>query len=423
MPRVATGDKLSRMTPQTFPRRYTTHLIVLVLLLISTTGFAFGYFIGKQNGIRSVVPPGEGEVIGVGEIPPGLSEDVNFSLFWDVWDLLKDEYVDQPISEKDLFYGAMSGMVWSLEDPHSVFFDPETAQEFQAELEGSFDGIGAEIEVKDGQLQVVAPLPGTPAELAGLQPGDKIYFIDGVDTTGMVVEEAVSLIRGEKGTTVVLTISHNGVETLEDISIERDTIIVESVKYTMRDDGIAVINLYFFNGDTAPLFEAAVQNALASGAEGIILDLRSNPGGYLNAAIDVASAWTGKQTVVIEQVRDEQTTLPGTASAMLSGIPTVVLVNGGSASGSEIVAGALQDYELATIVGEQTFGKGSVQDYRELPDGSAVKFTIAKWLTPDGRSIDHEGITPNIVVELTQEQFDAGQDPQFDKAIEILSAE
>ncbi len=413
---LSTGAKLGFiMRPVSKP------LIVLTSALIIAGSFSAGFAIGRQEGVRSVVPPGEGQVLGTGEIPPGLEDDVNFSLFWDVWDLIKDEYVDQPVSEKDLFYGAMKGMVWALGDQHSVFFDPETAKEFADELSGTFEGIGAEIEVKDDQLQIVAPLSGSPAEMAGLKSGDHILAIDGLDTTGMVVDEAVKHIRGEKGTDVTLTISRDGWTEAQEYVITRDTITVESVTYAMRDDGIAVITISFFNGDTSKLFTEAAQQALSGGAKGIVLDLRNDPGGYLTAAIDVASAWVGRTTVVTEKALDQSQASVGTGPAVLDGIPTVVLVNGGSASASEIVAGALQDDNKATIVGEQTFGKGSVQDYRDLPDGSAVKLTIARWFTPLDRSIDKQGITPDVVVELTEEQVKADQDPQMDKAVELLS--
>ena len=395
-------------------------LLALVTVLIVASSFSTGFLVGKQQGIRSVVPIGEGEVIGVGEVPVGLSDDVRFSLFWDVWDLIKDEYVDQPVSEKDLFYGAMKGLVWSLGDQHSVFFDPETAKAFADELSGTFEGIGAEISVKDDQLQVVAPLSGSPAEQAGLLSGDKILAIDGTDTAGMVVDEAVKLIRGQKGTSVTLTITRDGREDAKDYVITRDTITVDSVTYKLRDDGLAVVTISFFNEDTSRLFKDAAQRAMAAGAKGIILDLRNDPGGYLTAAIEVATAWVGQDVVVIEKVKDQEQKINGRGVATFVDIPTVVLINGGSASASEIVSGALQDHGLATLVGEQSFGKGSVQDYRDLPDGSAVKLTIARWYTPLDRSIDKQGITPDVVVTMSEEDYQAERDPQMDKAVELL---
>ncbi|HBO99654.1 TPA: hypothetical protein DD617_00510 [Candidatus Uhrbacteria bacterium] len=398
--------------------RTVTFLIVLVCIL---TSFVFGLFLGRQQGVRLAVPSGEGRVLGQGgKTMTALEKDVDFQLFWNVWNLVKETYYQQPVSDKSLFYGAVMGMVAGLQDPYSVFFDPTAAEEFNKDLTGSFEGVGAEIGIKNHQLQIVAPLPGSPAEAAGIKSGDKIFLIDGKETANMTVEEAISLIRGERGTTVVLTISRDGLKDVMEVSVVRDTIKVNSVRAEMREDGIAVIHMYLFNEDTEPLFTAAVNESLSHGARGIILDLRSNPGGLLTAAIDVASAWIGKDPVVIQRVRDRQDVFPGSVSARLQGIPTVVLVNGGSASGSEIVAGALQDYGYATLIGEQTFGKGSVQDYRELDDGSAVKITIAEWLTPYGRSINHVGIAPDVQVPFTEEDFKNGRDPQFDTAIEWL---
>jgi carboxyl-terminal processing protease len=380
-----------------------------------------GALLGRQQGIRSVVPTGEGRVLNQGGTSSSrLSGDVDFALFWDAWDLLKDRYYQQPVSDKTLFYGSMEGLLNALGDPYTAFFDPEQASEFLQDLSGAFEGIGAEIGIKDEQLIIVAPLSGSPAEQAGLKPGDAIYRIDGTDTTGITVEEAVFKIRGEHGTTVTLTIGRDGLGDIMDVAIVRDIITIESVRLTMREDGIAVVSIFTFNEDTMPLFTAAVNDLLLAGARGVILDLRSNPGGLLTAAIDVGSAWIGAEPVVIQSVRGRQDVFAGSGDPRLRSIPTVALVNGGSASGAEIVAGALQDYGYAMLVGTQTFGKGSVQDYQELEDGSALKITTAEWLTPLGRSINHVGIAPDVVVEVTQEDVDVLRDPQMGKAVELL---
>ncbi|PJA46366.1 hypothetical protein CO172_03810 [Candidatus Uhrbacteria bacterium CG_4_9_14_3_um_filter_36_7] len=393
-------------------------LLVFVFLLFS---FLFGFFIGQQRGVRSVVPDGEGVVLDKDSTPTSLSEDISFRQFWDVWNLIKEEYYRQPVSEKKLFYGALDGLVQSLDDPYTVYFDPEQAKEFESDLSGSFDGIGAEIGIKDDQLQIIAPLDGSPAKQAGIMAADKIYAIDGQETTDMTVEEAVQKIRGPKGTTVVLTIGRGNASSLLEITIVRGTITLDSVKLELREDGIAVINLSFFSEDTALQFTEVVNTILAKGATGLIIDLRNNTGGFLDAAIQVAGHWLGNQTVVIEKIQDKQQTYHDSKKPRLENMPTVILVNGGSASASEILAGALQDYELATLIGEQTFGKGSVQNYQSLPDGSAVKITIAEWLTPKERSIHEIGITPDVVVELTQEDFLNDLDPQFEAAVDFLS--
>jgi carboxyl-terminal processing protease len=392
---------------------------ILSLILITTVAFSAGFFIGESRGVRSVVPEGEGVVLGQGQNSP-YATDVEFEQFWDIWNFLKEEYVQQPVSDMDLFYGALKGLVAGVEDPYSVYFDPEEAADFAASLEGSFEGIGAEIGIREERLVVVAPLEGMPASIAGLLPGDWIVLIDGVETFDMSVEEAVMNIRGEKGTEVVLTISRDGVEEIFEVPIIRDKIVIDSVSWETDANNIMEISLTHFNHDTVELFNAAVQEALAQNVEGIVLDLRSNPGGLLTSAIDVAAAWVGYDTVLIERMQSDSTSFNGMTSARLAGIPTVVLVNGGSASASEIVAGALQDYGYATVVGTLTYGKGSVQDYRELDDGSAVKITTAEWYTPEGRSINETGIEPDITIDYTLEDYEADLDPQKDTAVEII---
>ena len=388
--------------------------------LLVTMAFSIGFFVGDARATRSIVPAGEGMVSGIGEPPTYLADDVDFKDFWDVWNFVKDEFYRQPVSDKDLYYGSLKGLLSGLEDPYSVYFDPEEASAFTASLEGSFEGIGAEIGIRDEQLQIVAPLDGSPAEQAGLLPGDWIVLIDGIETIGKTVEEAVTQIRGEKGTEVVLTIARDGAESLMEIPITRDKIVIDSVRWEIDENNIMLIGISTFNHDTTELFNEAVQEALASNVDGVILDLRSNPGGLLTTAINIASSWVGYDTVVIERTRDESTSYDGLIAPRMQTLKTVVLVDGGSASASEIVAGALQDYEYATVVGTQTFGKGSVQDYRELEDGSALKITTAEWYTPNGRTINETGIAPDIEVAYTLEDYEAGLDPQFQTAISVI---
>ncbi len=397
-------------------------LFIVVSLALLTSVFVVGMFVGGQRASRAAIPLGEGRVLNQGDVSARFSEDVDFRQFWNVWNLVKETYYRPPVSDKDLYYGALRGLVAAPGDPYTSFFDPEDAQDFNESLEGSFEGIGAEIGIKEEQLQIVAPLPETPAERAGLQPGDAILAIDGADTYGMTVEEAVSKIRGKRGTTVVLTILTVGEKDAKphEVSIVRDKIVIESVRWEIDKDGIATISFYFFNEESSGLFQRAANEVLAKGGKGIILDLRSNPGGLLDVGIEVASAWVGSQPVVLEKSPTESRSFPGVGEPRLKDVPTVALVNGGSASAAEILAGALQDYGLAKIVGTQTFGKGSVQDYRELPDGSAVKITIAEWLTPNGRSIQDTGITPDVVLEITPENVNDKRDVQKEKARELL---
>ncbi len=400
----------------------TAPLRALGVVLVAVIFAGFGYTVGMRDSARTVVPDGEGRVVNQGGEPKGLSDDVDFSTFWDVWSLVRSSYVDQPVSEKNLYYGSVAGMVAGLHDPYSNYFTPEEAQAFNEELSGTFFGIGAQLDQRDGNIVVIAPLPGTPAERAGILAEDFIVSIDGVSTEGMVLNEAVNAIRGEKGTTVTLGIVHKDTEDIVTMPIVRDEIKTESVTYTFRDDGIAVIEVSMFNEDTSSLFRTASQRALKDGATGIILDLRNNPGGLLDAAIDLAGYWVPSgSSVLIEEIRGTRDEFPANGLAQLREIPTVVLVNGGSASASEILAGALQDYGEARVIGDQTFGKGSVQEYHDLPDGGAVKITVARWLTPLGRSIDQTGITPDDIVSLTLDDVHAKRDPQFTAALDFFT--
>jgi carboxyl-terminal processing protease len=335
-------------------------------------------------------------------------------------DLVKQNYVHQPVADTKLFYGALTGIVSAVEDPYTVFFDPDMAKKFQQELEGAFEGIGAELGIKNKQLTIIAPLSGTPAERAGLKAGDAILAIDGKDTIDMALDYAVSLIRGVKGTEVNLTIWREDWEKPKDFKITRDRIEIASVKWEMKKN-IAYVEINHFNEDTTKRFNQAIVEMLSKNPKGIILDLRNNPGGFLDGAVDIAGEWIEKDVIVIEQMDDGQKNEERSDGlARLQNLKTIVLVNEGSASASEIVAGALQDYGKATIVGKKTFGKGSVQNFESLPDGSAVKITVAEWLTPKGRLIDKEGVVPDLEVDLTEEDYNASRDPQMDKAIEIL---
>ncbi|HBK34958.1 MAG: Carboxyl-terminal protease [Candidatus Uhrbacteria bacterium GW2011_GWE2_40_58] len=397
---------------------FSRTIISFLVILFAITLFGSGFLMGRK-GVSFSSSQGEGNILEQGDIPEYLEEDVDFQNFWDVWQYIKTSYYQQPVSDKTLYYGALSGMVDALDDAYTTYFDPKEASDFMSSLEGSFEGIGAEIGIKDEQLQIIAPLPDTPADQAGLKPGDAILAINGESTQEMSVEDAVVQIRGEKGTEVVLTILREGEES-QDVSLIRDKIVVDSVHWAMDDQGIMTIEIYTFNADTSDLFQEAVQEALTSDVQGIILDLRSNPGGLLTSAIEIASSWVGREIVVIEKTQEDAEAFAGYFSPRLNGIPTIVLINGGSASASEIVSGALQDYGYAVLVGTQTYGKGSVQDYRELPDGSAVKVTIAEWFTPHGRSINETGIAPDVEIPYTIEDFNNHIDPQTDKAREIL---
>lgn len=355
---------------------------------------------------------------------PGMrTKKVDFDIYWKAWDHIKKNYVETNVSDPKLFYGSLEGMVASLGDPYSVFFEPETSQKFQQEIAGSFDGIGAEIGLKNNVVTVISPLSGSPAQKAGLKAGDSIISINGKETKNISLGEAVDLIRGPKGTKVTLVIYRKGEKDTRTIEVFRGKISIKSVEWSQMDGNIIDLKLKYFNEDTLKDFRNAVNEIVLKKPKGIILDIRDNPGGLLSTAVEIASFWVGgSDIIVVEKGRDGKYVgeKAMNKNPVFKSIPTVVLINKGSASGSEILAGALQDYKLAKVVGETSFGKGSVQDLREFSDGSSLKLTIAKWYTPYSREINERGIDPDIKVELTDEDWNNDRDPQLEKALEIL---
>lgn len=424
---------MESLTPPFATKPYNLHrhrlvfvsLVIILLIIV----FFIGLVVGLNRKISLEANPGDaalngGKVLNTDTLPDYLAKDVNFKLFWKVWDIIKSKYIDrQQIADTQLFYGSLKGVVEALNDPYSVFLEPEISKEFTEELSGKFEGIGAEIGLKNDRLTIIAPLPESPAAKAGIKPQDKVLAIDGKDTAGISLDEALHQIRGEKGTKVVLTIGREGTEKPFDITITRDTIDVRSVTYEIKNK-IVYIRLTHFNEDTGQEFQGIVNEILTKSPKGIILDLRNNAGGYLEIAIEIAGYWVKNgDSVVKESFGDTELDRNYAAhgNEQFKSYQTVILVNGGSASAAEIVAGALQDYNIAKLVGETTFGKGSVQELQTLSDGSSVKLTIARWLTPQGRSIDQKGIEPDIAVQLTEEDFNNNKDPQLDKALELLN--
>lgn len=411
-------------------KKFILIYFIITLVLVS---FCFGLYLGYEGKSADVGGPDkQGKVLNRETKAEYLSKDVDFNLFWKVWNLVKENYVKQPVAETELFYGAMAGLVAGLKDPYSVFLEPVTSKKFAQEISGSFEGIGAEIGIKKNRLTIVAPLPDTPAYKAGLKAGDKVMAIDDFDTTGISLDQAVNLIRGKRGTEVVLTVMRENLEETKKIFIIRGTIDIPSVRWHQaeEDEDITYIKVSYLNEDTPADFKNVVKDILTKNSKGVILDLRNNPGGLLNVAVEVASYWVDEGIIVIEQfgpnyknnlTLDKRVEYKSKGYGKLKDIPTVVLVNQGSASGSEIIAGALQDYQKATILGEKTFGKGSVQELEKLPDGSSVKLTIAEWFTPQGRVINDQGVEPDIEVELSEEDFDNDKDPQLEEAIKILN--
>lgn len=355
---------------------------------------------------------------------PELTADnraLDLSLFDEVHNIIQTQHVNAPINATELEYGAIKGLVAGISDPNSNFMDPEETQAFQENLAGIFQGIGIEITRRDSTLTVVTPLAGTPAEQAGLQAGDVILAIDGTDASSLTLDEAVLMIRGPKGTQVVLTIGREDVFEAKDFPVNRDEINVESVRFSVREDGIGVLTIFRFGEDTAAKMRQAADEFLSQDVSGIVLDLRGNPGGFLETGVDVAGYFVDNGVIVTEEfgdgTRDEYR---AQSQARLKDIPLVILIDGGSASASEIVAGALQDYQRATLVGTKSFGKGSVQELQSLDKNTSLRLTVALFVLPNGRKIHGEGIEPDVEIEMTQEDFDNEEDPQLDKAIEIL---
>lgn len=380
-----------------------TSLIVAFLAV-----FASGIFYGKNLIVCDVCPP----------------TDINFSLFWTAYNSLKEKFVDPlKITEENVLYGAISGMAQSLGDPYTVFFDPIDAKKFEQELSGYFEGIGIEIGMKKEQLTIVAPLEGTPGQKAGLRAGDKIVKINDLDAVGMTTDEAATLIRGQKGTKVTLTIYRSGWAETKDFTITRNTIKIPSLKWDLINDDIAHLRLYQFSQSLSFDFNAVAFEILNSSAKKIILDLRNNPGGYLEVSQDIAGWFLEKDKVVVTEDfgnGKEPQVYKASGNGRFTQYPIVILINQGSASASEILAGALKDNRGIQLVGEKSFGKGSVQEGVTLKDGSFLKITIAKWLTPSGLSISDKGLEPDVKIELTDEDYEQDKDPQLEKAVEIL---
>ncbi len=351
----------------------------------------------------------------------------DFDTFWKVWNILNEKSIHaNKVTDQDRVWGATEGLASSLGDPYTVFFPPEENKLFSAEIQGSFGGIGAEIGVKDNVLTVVAPLRDSPAWNAGIKAGDKIIRIDKTTTNEMTTEKAISLIRGPKGTVVTLTILRPGEKVTREIKITRDTIEIPTIDTEVKEGGVFVIKLYSFTENSAELFQGALQKFVDTRSDKLILDLRGNPGGYLDAAVDISSWFIDQGKIIVtEDFGDNRKpyVLRSHGPRLFTDqLKFVVLVDGGSASASEIVAGALREHNVATLVGEKTFGKGSVQELIPVTDTTSLKVTVAHWLTPNGVSISTaQGIEPDVKVSMSHKDITDGVDPQMKKAIEIVT--
>ena len=405
--------------------------------IILAAVFSIGFYSGLKTS------PGS-QVAKILNTTPQIStngEKVDFSEFWHAWNIAEGKYVNiDKVKRQDMVYGAISGMVKALGDPYSVFFNPEESKIFKSAIEGEFEGVGMEIGIRKEILTVVAPLKGSPAERAGIRAGDKILKIDEKITPDLTIEEAVRLIRGPKGTKVKLTIVRNGDEESRVIEVERDVIKIpvidtETKEVVAQKSGgekeakdlgdIFVIRLYNFSENSPVSFRSALREMVEKNRSKLIIDLRNNPGGFLEAAVDMASWFLPQGDVVVTENyggRGEDKTHRSKGYNIFKNLPIVVLVNQGSASASEILAGALKDHGKAKLIGEKTFGKGSVQEFLPLTADTSIKITVAKWLTPNEYSISEGGLTPDIEIKPTKEDITADRDPVMERAIEILKA-
>jgi carboxyl-terminal processing protease len=355
---------------------------------------------------------------------PVTPEGVDFSLFWQVWNVIYERFPDkEKIDVQKLIQGAILGMIESLEDPHTRFFTPEDTKDFIESMKGEFEGIGIKIDIRDEQLQVVAPIKETPGYRAGLRAGDRIIKIDGVSTANMTIERAVSRIRGPKGTEVILTIFRQGWEKEREIRIKREVIKMPTVSWEIIEENIAHLKIYHFIERTENDFRKAANEILASPVEKIILDLRNNPGGSLHMAKDIAGWFLERRQVVVIQdfgETKEQIIYRSNGPSHLLKYPLVILINKGSASASEILVGALRDNRKIKIIGKTSLGKGSVQEFILLKEGASLKLTVANWLTPNGKLITNQGLKPDFIIKMTEKDIKQSRDPQLDKAIEII---
>lgn len=358
-------------------------------------------------------------------------EDIDLREFWRVWNLLDEKFVagttTTVLTDTDRVRGAIDGLVDSYGDPYTMYMPPAETESFHESISGNFGGVGMEVGLRDGVVTVIAPLPGTPAEQAGLLSGDMIVKIDETDTNDMSIDQAVKLIRGESGTDVTLTIYREGELDFREITVTRAVIDIPTIDTELRDN-VFIISLYSFNALAEMKMQEALREYTQSGASKLIIDLRGNPGGFLQSAVSISSYFLPIGKVVVTesfgaQVTREDVIYRSQGKTLRNFAPeeVVVLIDEGSASASEIVAGALRDHQVATLIGETSFGKGSVQELIDLPDGSSLKVTVARWLTPAGTSISEGGLTPDIVVERTPQMMMDDEDPQLEAAIAVLN--
>ncbi len=404
-------------------KRQLLEIIAIVALagVLVGSGFWIGWTEGQDHPKNIVVS----EATNIAPTATG-TVPADFSTFWAAWQDIRNNSLWVPsTTPQDMMYGAINGLAASLNDPYTEFFTPADSNQFQQDITGNFGGIGAELgENTSTQIVIIAPLSGTPAAAAGLKPEDIIATINGSSTSGMTVDQAVNLIRGTIGTNVTLGVMRAGWSAPKDFTITRANIQVPTVNFKMKGN-IAYIQLNEFTQDADGLFYKALTQAMADNAQGIVLDLRDDPGGYLQVAVDIAGYFLKPGSPVVKEVGRAVPTLSYTAqgSGALSAMPMAILMNNGTASAAEILSGALNDDRHVPLIGEKSFGKGTVQQLMNLPDGSSLKITVAHWVLPSGRILDYDGLVPTYQVPVTPAEIAAGQDPQLDMALTVVKDE
>jgi len=403
---------------------------IFISVILLSGAFSGGFIVGHLLPLTGQLPLGNNNPTLAPTVTPEQQtatppkEQTLFAPFWEAWNIIHDQYVDQPVDDIKLMQGAINGMMQSLGDKHSTYMDPQVYKDANADLAGSFEGIGAYVDTTADYLTIISPIPGSPAEKAGLQPGDKIIKIDGEDMTGIDAELVRRKVLGPAGSTVVITVVRKDTPDPLSFSITREKIVIKSATGKMLKNDIAYVQVNTFGENTTSELTATLTELMAKNPKGLILDLRNNGGGYLQTSVEVVSQFVPKGVVLYEKFGDgkqnQYDVIPG---GLATEIPMVVLINEGSASASEISAGALQDYGRAKLIGVVSYGKGSVQNWIPLSnDQGAVRVTIAKWYTPNDRTIEGKGLTPDVYVTMTLDDFKAGRDPQLDTAVQTLLA-
>lgn len=422
MSRMDSMNQELENTQETRERKTQSFLGIGLAILLATATFFSGLHIGADT-------KQEANIFSFFNKETQADNTVDLTEFWRVWNTLNEKFVMSsstvPLTNEEKVRGAIAGLVKVYGDPYTIYLPPEDSAMFEEDISGNFSGVGMEVGIRDSVITVIAPLPESPAEKAGLMAGDKLIKINETTTEDMSVDEAVRIIRGEKGTEVSFTVYREGEEEFLDIKVVRDTITIPTSKTEVRDD-VFVITLYSFNAISEMEMQKALREFVRSGKRKLILDLRGNPGGYLQSAVSIASYFLPSGKTIVresfgEGMEEEVYRSSGRELGKFAPEKFVILVDGGSASASEILAGALKEHGVATLIGAQTFGKGSVQELVNFDEGSSLKVTVARWLTPNGTSISEGGLTPDIVVERTVEEREEEKDPQMDAALEFLA--